>query len=115
MTTTITAERIATIVESMAADQQRALRIPCPTCGAAIGEPCHPAAKPDQAAAPHIARVDAARPLGQGERELRRADQIATASYCNPRTKDKKRAWLKVLMAVYKDERNRREQQDGNA
>lgn len=93
-------DRIATIIISLDADQARALRIPCPVCSAPIDVPCHPAAYPDQAVAPHLARVDAARPFGGTMGDLVAAQQRHFSALNSPRLGDKRRAWHEAMIEL---------------
>lgn len=103
----------------MAEDQKRALRVPCPTCGAAIDEPCHAAAHPNKPVAAHIARLDAAAPLALDDEQLHYAALDANIAAEHPKRSAKKRIWLFALRDVYRDELRRRHQvatgQDGDA
>lgn len=84
--------------------QMRALRVPCHTCGATIGTPCHAHAYPDRPVAPHLVRVDDATPLHQSGADLLAALQKARAAANNPRRSERNRDHSARLLVIYDDE-----------
>lgn len=80
-----------------------ALRVPCPVCSAPIGVPCHPAAYPDQAVAPHLARVDAARALDGSVDEMVAAQLSYVRRLDNPRLSETRRAWAIDMARLLSD------------